>query len=167
MPVKSHSIFVFFSFTLILQLVLACSASAQATPNLQDKRWVIFPAEQAKDQGIGEWLMANGQSAKYWTPSEKDILALEHGLGGYLQKNPDRFYEGTPVWDRLDAYNRQYIGIILDGKQIIYANYFCDSADMDWRKNFVFVMDGGDCFFQFKYDVDSAEFFDLQVNGLG
>lgn len=166
MLIKRHPLFVFASFTLILQLVLACSAPVQTATDLQGERWVIFSAEQAKDQNIGEWLMTNGQSAEYWTPSKEDILAVENGLGDYLQKNPDRFYEGTPVWERLDEYNRQYTGIVLDGKQIIYANYFCDSADLDWRKNFVFVMDGGDCFFQFKYEVVSAEFFDLQVNGL-
>jgi len=99
------------------------------------------------------------------TPSEDDIITLESGLGIYLQNNPDRFYEGAPVWERLDKYNRQYVGMILDGKKIIYANYFCESVET-WRKDFVFVLDGGDCFFQFKYDVDSAQFFDLQVNGV-
>ena len=109
--------------------------------------------------------MANGQIAEYWTPSENDVLTLHNELGSYLQKNSDRF-EGqkTPIEERLDEYNRQHIGIILEGKKIIYANYFCDSVQ-DWRKDFVFVMDGGDCFFQFKYDVDTAEFFDLLVNG--
>jgi hypothetical protein len=154
--------FISFPILLLLQLVSACSPSAQ---NLQGERWVIFPAEQAKDQRIGDWFAKNGQT-EYWTPSDKDILALEKGLRAYLQNNPDRFYEEIPVWERLDEYDRQYIGIVLDGKRIIYANYFCDHAEMDWRKDFVFVMDGGDCFFQFKYDVDSAEFFDLQVNGV-
>ena len=65
----------------------------------------------------------------------------------------------------MDDYNRQYVGIILDGKKMVYANYFCDSLETEWSKDFVFVLDGGDCYFQFKYDPDSAEFFDLQVNG--
>lgn len=161
---KAQFRFIFLFLLFILQFASACSPAAQ---NLQGKRWTIFSAEQAKDQKIGNLLIKNGQGIEYWTPSDKNILAIENGLGTYLQQNPDRFYESIPMWEQLDEYNRQYIGIIVDEKQVIYANYFCDSADMDWRKDFVFVMDGGDCFFQFKYDVDSAEFFDLQVNGLG
>jgi hypothetical protein len=163
MPLKRRPLFVFISFALILQFVIACSPTSQP---VQGESWVIFPAGQARDQGLGEWLAANGEAAEYWTPSENDVLALENGLSAYLQNNPDSFYKGTPVWERLDEYNRQYIGMILDGRKLIYANYFCDSVETDWRKDFVFVMDGGDCFFQFKYDVDSAEFFDLQVNGV-
>ena len=134
-------------------------------PNIQGEQWVIFSAEKARNQGIGTFV-GNDQIAEYWTPTESDIRALENGLSTYLENNPDRFNEHTPVWERLDEYNRQYIGIILDGKKIIYANYFCDSSGMDWRKDFVFVLDGGDCYFQFKYDPNSGEFFDLQVNGV-
>ena len=163
----------------MLQLIISCSPSKQtispSTPtiasptqtiqNLQGERWVIFPESQAKDQGIATWFLNSGQTAEYWTPSEKDVLALEDGLISYLQNNSDRFYE-TPVWEKLDDYNRQYIGIILEGKRIIYANFFCNSTGRDWRKEFILVLDGGECFFQFKYDVDSGEFFDLQVNGV-
>jgi hypothetical protein len=166
MPTNRSPVFILLSITLTLQLFLACSPAAQTEPSLQGERWVIFPADQAREQGIGGWLMANGQVAEYWTPSEDEVLALESRLSSYLQNNPDRFYENTPVWERLDKYNRQYIGVVLDQKRIIYANYFCDPIETDWRKDFVFVLDGGDCFFQFKYDADSGEFFDLQVNGV-
>jgi len=133
--------------------------------NIQSEPWVIFSAERAHYQGIGTFV-GNSQTTEHWTPSESDILALENGLGTYLENNPERFTEGTPVWERLNEYNRQYIGLTLEGKQIIYANYFCDSQQIDWRENFVFVLDGGDCYFQFKYDPNSREFFDLQVNGV-
>jgi hypothetical protein len=164
MTVKSNPVFIFLTFTFVLQLAFACSSRAHP---IQGERWVIFSAEQAREQGIGEWFVQNGQTAEYWTPSEDDVLELENGLRSYLAEiNSDRFdQQKTPVWERLDEYNRQYVGIILDGKRTIYANYFCDSIDTDWRNGFVFVMDGGDCFFQFKYDVDLAEFFDLQING--
>lgn len=147
---------------MILLFASSCSSSAQ---NMQGEHWVIFSEKQAEESGIGNWF-TQGQPIEYWTPSEENVLGLEDELGAYLQANVDRFSGlGIPAWERLEEYNRQYIGIVLDGSQIIYANYFCDSVDMDWRKDFGFVMDGGDCFFQFKYDADSAEFFDLQVNG--
>jgi hypothetical protein len=150
------------SILVLLLLISACSSSAR---NRQAEHWVIFSEEQAQESGIGNGF-AEDETLVYWTPSEEDVQALESELGTYLQEHADSFSGlGTPIWERLDEYNRQYIGITLDGKQIIYANYFCDSVDLDWRKEFVFVMDGGDCFFQFKYDVDSATLFDLQVNG--
>jgi hypothetical protein len=152
------------SLLVLFALILFISSCSSA--KMRGEHWVIFSEKQAGEWGIGAWFVQNNETIKYWTPTEENVVALESELGSFLQENPDRFYSsGTPVWERLDEYNRQYIGIILDGKQFIYANYFCDSVETDWRKDFVFVMDGGDCFFQFKYDVDLAEFFDLQVNG--
>jgi hypothetical protein len=132
---------------------------------LQGERWVIFPEALAKEQGSATWFLNSGQTAEYWTPSETDVPAVEKGLVSFLQNNSERFYAGTPVWEKLDDYNRQYSGIILDGKRTVYANFFCDSTGRDWRKEFIFVLDGGACFFQLKYDPNSGEFFDLQVNG--
>lgn len=148
---------------IVMLLTAACSSPSQ---DLQGGQWVIFTDQQAKEWRIGAWFLAPGQTAEYWTPAKYDILALEDGVNAFLQANPDRFYsEGAPVWERLDGYNRQYVGIILDDRKIVYANFFCDSVGTDWRKDFVFVLDGGDCYFQFKYDPVSKEFFDLQVNG--
>jgi hypothetical protein len=187
MLTKKRPYLIFLSITLVLQLVIACSPASPSLPpqspspqspptqtpppqtaqSVQGERWVIFPEAQAKEQGIATWFLNSGQTAEYWTPSEKDVLALEDGLVFYLQNNSNSFYEqGTPVWEKLDDYNRQYIGIILDGKRIVYANFFCNNTGRDWRKEFIFVLDGGECFFQFKYDPDSGEFFDLQVNGV-
>lgn len=155
----TNRLFVLLAFVLFIS---SCSPSAK----MQGEHWVIFSEKKASDWKIGSWFVQDGETIEYWTPAEENIIALENDLVSFLEENPDRFYNSdTPVWERLDEYNRQYVGIVLDGKQIIYANYFCDSVEIDWRKDFVFVMDGGDCFFQFKYDVDAATFFDLQVNG--
>lgn len=159
MPARRYPLVVL--LTCIL-LISSCSSSAK----MQGEHWVIFSEKKASDWEIGKWFAQSDETIEYWTPTEENVIAMENDLVSFLQENPDRFYSsGTPVWERLDEYNRQYVGIVLDGKQIIYANYFCDSVEIDWRKDFVFVTDGGDCFFQFKYDVDAATFFDLQVNG--
>ena len=36
---------------------------------------------------------------------------------------------------------------------------------LHWRKEWVLVMDGGDCFFQLQFDVESGTFTALMVNG--
>ena len=103
-----------------------------------------------------------------WTPSAADIAALEAGLPAFLQtaENP-WLQDDPPIWERVPDYMRQYLGIVEDGQQIIYANFFCTINEMDWHSEYVFVMDGGDCFFQVKYNPESGEFFDLSVNGAG
>lgn len=146
-----------------LQLGTACSPSAR---NLEGENWILFSAEQAEEMGIGGWAAGGGRVTEYWTPSEGDVRALEAGLASFLQENSGSFSaQGVPVWERLDEYTRQYAGIVLDGKRVIYANYFCNTAGMDWKKNFVLVMDGGECYFQLMYDPGSGAYFDLRVNG--
>jgi hypothetical protein len=39
------------------------------------------------------------------------------------------------------------------------------TKDTNWKENFIFVADGGACYFQFKFDTSTGEFFDLIVNG--
>lgn len=161
MYTKQYRVFV---LLVLFLFVSACSPSAQ---NIESEHWVIFSAEQSQEWGVANWFHGPNQPVEYWTPSEENVLDIEEGLSSFLQENGDRFYSpGTPVWERLDEYNGQYVGVILDGKQIIYANYFCDSAGKDWKEDFIIVMDGGDCFFQFKYNPETGEFFDLQVNGM-
>lgn len=163
MFINRRSVFAIISMMFVLQLTAACSPSEQV---IEGEHWVIFSAERAKELRVGEWLVGNGKSIEYWTPTEQNVLDLEKELPVFLQENSDHFYlQDKPVWEKLDEYDRQYIGLILDGKNIVYANYFCNNTGTDWKKDLVFVMDGGACYFQFKYDADSGKFLDLQVNG--
>ena len=111
---------------------------------------------------IGSWL---AESDGLWTPSVDDILKLEEILPEYLSQNSSQFYRQPPVWQRLDEYQRQYIGLERGEKQIIYGNYFCNNSGVDWQQNLVLVEDGGECFFHVEFDVDSGEFIKLRVNG--
>lgn len=157
----AKKLYVIFSLILILLLTVACSAQ-----NERGKNWVIFSEAQAKELGIADWFAANGETTGYWTPAEENVLAIENGVAAFLQANSDQFRsQGAPVGKKLDDYNRQYLGITLGERKIVYANFFCASFETDWQTEFVIVMDGGACFFQFMYDAGSGEFFNLQVNG--
>jgi hypothetical protein len=99
----------------------------------------------------------------YWTPGEEDVLALEAGLTEYLraaaqQRSPD-------LWQEQVTYKRQYAGLIRDGHRLIYASFFCATVDSTWRQQVLFVMDGGDCYFQLTFDVERRTYGDLMVNG--
>ena len=150
------------SVLLVLQ-IMACSPSAQ---NVEGEKWVSFSGKQAEKLNIPKSYIEPEGMFEYWSPAESDVNAIENGLASYLQENSDgSSSEGEHVWERLDEYNRQYIGVIIDGQNIVFANFFCDSAGLDWRNKFVIVLDGGDCFFQFKYNMVEGVFFDLWING--
>jgi hypothetical protein len=103
-----------------------------------------------------------------WTPTTADIAALEANLPDFLSASTDPHRRtDPPIVDRLPDYMRQYLGIVVDGQEMIYANFFCTINEMDWHTEVVFVMDGGDCFFQVTYDPQSGDFSNLSVNGEG
>lgn len=146
-------------FVITLLVLSACS-------NQQGDNWVILTEKQSAEIGIAEWYAEEGQTTGYWIPTREDALAIQDGAAAFLQSNADRFHsQGTPVWEQLDEYMVQFLGILLDNRRIVYANYFCTDTGQNWRKEFILVMDGGKCFFQFMYDADTGEFFHLRVNG--
>ena len=100
----------------------------------------------------------------YWTPAKEDVVKLEEKLEFHLRKVSDK--RSPALWIKLAEYRRQYAGIVENGRRKIYANFFCNGAKItDWKTRPVAVEDGGDCFFQIKYDVDAGTFSDLYING--
>ena len=139
------------------------AAKSPESPTAEtDQSWVIITKEQAEEMGIASWL---AESDGLWTPSEEHIFTLEEKLPEYLSQNAYLFNRQPPAWERLDEYQRQYIGLQRGGKQIIYGNYFCDNLGIDWRQKLVIVEDGGDCFFLIEYDLEDSSFILLMVNG--
>ena len=108
------------------------------------------------------------KKATFWTPSTEEVLALERQLPDFLLDQP----EGSDarehdLWLKAPNYLRQYVGITRKGRRIVYANFFCNrsSSDRDWHVWPVVVKDGGSCYFQVEYDVESQRFSRLSVNG--
>lgn len=99
----------------------------------------------------------------YWTASSADIAALEAALPFYLETQANYFRRD--ILADLPNYARQYIGFEADGIQYIYLNALCAADDLDWQSEFIMVADGGDCFFQVIYQLDTGEFSNLMVNG--
>jgi hypothetical protein len=121
----------------------------------------IVPAERA-----AEFVKAlTGSDRKeYWTPAKEDVARLEEKLEFHLRKVSDK--RSPALWSKLRDYKRQYAGIVEGGRRKIYANFFCNNAKItDWKMRPVAVEDGGDCFFQIKYDIEAGTFSDLYING--
>jgi hypothetical protein len=121
---------------------------------------VIVPRERAADFTTG--LLGRDEN-EFWTPSRKDVLKFEEGIGAYLKKSAPR--QSPNLWSKLPKYKRQYVGVVKNGRKLIYANFFCQSGNTDWKAHPVFVLDGGDCYFNVRYEVEAGAFSDLQING--
>lgn len=65
----------------------------------------------------------------------------------------------------LTKYKRQYIGITKNGKKIMHVNFFCETDGDEWKKERIFVMDGGDCYFELDYDPIKRKYSALSING--
>jgi hypothetical protein len=119
---------------------------------------VIFSQENA---AAGAGLVYGAEA--YWTPVEADILALEAQLDSYLQQNAPQDYPGPLL--ALGAYKRQYVGFVSEGKQLIFANFFCETHGQDWQQTFIAVEDGGPCYFEIEYDPQTETFSSLLIHG--
>lgn len=157
----SHRILLGMLLSVMLSSLLAGCTSTSSTNNV----WTIFPEHRAEEMGIGTWLFLETDFEGYWTPTEEDILNLEGKLDSFLRQNAQSFRRQPPVWEQLDNYKRQNVGVTIKGKPVIYGNFLCTETSVDWKKEWVFVLDGGDCFFQLQFDVETGTFMELTVNG--
>lgn len=121
---------------------------------------VILSVENAQELGP---LLGNDIN-EFWLPTEQDVAALEAALPDYLTAN-DEMFENLPVlWERLSKYKRQYVGYLENGQRVIYVNYFYNPPDNNWKKEFILVMDGGDSYFNLRFQVETGQFYGLEVN---
>lgn len=133
----------------------------------EDFEAYVFSAEVAQEQRLGEYLISPNATG-YWTPDAADIQTLEANIEAFVDANANAFYDPQePAAVRLPDYARQYFGYERDGQRFIYGSFLCDVDYVTERPNqWVVVLDGGACFFQFHYDIATQTFFDLMVNGL-
>ena len=127
---------------------------------------VIFPKE-ANGGGL-----PSAKAKRFWTPSRDDVIHAEGSLKRYLKSNIHSHKEedenAVEIPGNLCRYNRQYVGIVRDGRKIIHANLFRDetiqNTDFDSWTRAVVVYGGGINFFQLDYDVDSGDWDHLYIN---
>jgi hypothetical protein len=103
---------------------------------------VILPANAGEDFPI--------EAEDFWKPDvdlvEKAELALEDEQG-FL------------------GHYRQYVGFEVDRTRKILINGFCDAGGTNWYRTPMFVLDGGDCYFNAIFDVESGEIDSFAFNG--
>ncbi|MEP7015057.1 MAG: hypothetical protein ABI925_06435 [Verrucomicrobiota bacterium] len=151
---------------------------------------VIIPADIAREwgdsiglgrgagHGIQDILGVHAQS--YWTPSPPEVERVETRLREVLEnaaKDPAtlEFAPATTspkyvsaqiaqILSHYGEYRRQYIGLVIDGKRHIYINSFRSSDATDYKKQFIFVPDGGFWFWHIVYSKEDNRFHHLAIS---
>ena len=94
------------------------------------------------------------QEAEGWSPDLADLQAAEDAV------------RNAPAGARepqLDGY-RQYVGLVEEGDRKIIVNSMCMEID-GWTEAYIEVADGGPCFWNALYNVETGELEFLIVNG--
>ena len=108
---------------------------------------------------VGSWVAVPGGS---WSPAPEQLSEIRSSLEPFVKQQAAEQHRQLPNWSR---YSFQYQGQLDDGQRVIFVNAFCISPPEYAQRQFVFVFDGGPCFFQVKYDPNKKRFFQLMFNG--
>lgn len=101
-----------------------------------------------------------------WSPAEADIREMEAHLSRISELQTRASIGGVRI-KRPERYFRQYIGIVVGNRKLIYINAICDEKPpVTWHEALVSTCDGG-CDWGVIYDTRTPKFSDLTVNGIG
>jgi len=141
----------------------------QPTRQLERQYVVLSPAESENAaKYFPRWPKETVNGT--WVLSQSDVDGLESNLSHIADipyKNPA--YKGSRI-PHPEDYFRQYAGILLNRRKVIFINALCERAATEyetyWREKFVMVYDGGKCFWKVRYDPETKQFSELMVNGV-
>jgi hypothetical protein len=162
-------------------ILLACAIAATGAPLAQSMQirlpgaaTFILPAHAGRSLLSQCSRGAPAGVSRFWSPSTEQIQRLESLLPGYVraEAGADR-----RIPDNVE-YHRQYIGIVVNDRRLIYGNFYpasvldlfldarrSDQPRIDEKSTPVVVCDGGPSFWGIVFDPESNEFRDLQTNG--
>ena len=109
-----------------------------------------------------------------WNPSPPQIQDLENKLYKISELTSEKCCLGGEKVDDINKFYRQYVGVIINGKKLIYINAFSkedfefgkSKTEIDWRKESYIICDGGYYYWGAIYNPENKEFTDLAFNGV-
>lgn len=134
---------------------------------------MIFPAAKARELAPQCSRISPGPVTDVWTPANADIDAMEPALAKLLASKLAAVDGGH--YATAGDYYRQYAGLVIGGRRIIYAGGVHKSAVMDnrpeyrdlWRRQAVTICDGGPIVFGVEYNPTTKTFANFAFNGPG
>lgn len=97
-----------------------------------------------------------GRVTGYWAPSRQQVEQLEARLSTLQAQVPN-----------VTDFDRQYVGVEIGGRQLIYLNAFHlpDASELDPAREAIRVCDGGRQFWGAVFDPATGSFSDVAFNG--
>jgi len=81
-------------------------------------------------------------------------------------KHPEFKLEKKNFIIDMTRYKRQYVAILNSkGEKEVWVNCFCAAGNQNWKKNLIFVQDGGNCYFNLKINLTTGKYYEVIVNG--
>jgi hypothetical protein len=161
----------------------ACGAPSQRTDQSSGSEFlarsgVVLSGEAARAVLQQCSRAAPMEISGYWMPSPADIHELDARLPAVLDSALATVNE-SPGARRASQYYRQYVGLVRQGRKVIYVNGFhgAFAKRIDhgggpvgrmrpaWRRYPVVICDGGPGLFGVVFDVQDKTFDRLQFNG--
>lgn len=106
------------------------------------------------------WVKVEGGS---WAPTAETIERIKEQIEPFVRTQAKVEGRNLREWR---SYTFQYQGQEKRGRKFVFLNAFCvNDGRRNLTKQMVFVLDGGVCFFNVKYDPNNNQFFELLING--
>jgi len=107
-------------------------------------------------------------TAPAWTPTASDVARAERGLRAYVRSlGPGvvHDYGDGPLWKRLRDYGRQYVGVMRNGRRVIWINLFAAGGPFyepgSEQHTLMKLHDCGDCNAEVYFDVERGIYSDF------
>ncbi len=148
-------------------LLLGISVIAFAQNGYAESEYVVLPSANARALMDQCSRATPPEFSGTWEPEPEAILALEEGLRAIETLEPKLCcLPGVRIQD-VSVYRRQYVGVVIGGRKLIYINAFHrDVVADEWKTRPIVACDGGVTFWGALYDPGTNEFFDLAINGV-
>jgi hypothetical protein len=136
---------------------------------------VLFPEQSAESLTHQCGRPMPGVAQGTWIPDAVMVANLEDALLPALQQALDRKTPSEPRRLFARDYYRQYGGLIVGGKRIIYINGFHRASmawlghareETNWRTSAVRACDGWLRYFGAEYDPDTRQVYAIEFNGI-
>ena len=135
---------------LIAAFVVSCSSEASPEPEPEVEVLESFGHTAVAFKGDGDGFL----------PTVEQVSEAEAALSDYLAKNR----ESTDMRADWMTHNRQYAGVNTNGKQSIEIAGFCVRLE-GFTEERIGVEDGGPCFWNADFEVDTGKILSIRTNG--
>ena len=170
--------FPFIVATIVVLLLIACNVPKEFALEMDPGNTLIETPEYTgviiSKNGASEFgHLFDETSIEFWEPSIDDVSRAETCIRQFLvsvQHDPqlDTYQKERAAFilKNLEKYRRQYVGIVVNGEKRIWCNLFLsDHSFPDWERVPVYMIDGGEYFWQIEYDLLKDECINFYVHG--